>query len=225
MNRRELLTATMLAPVLLLPGCQTRKELSLTEAIRRLLLLAAQRALAMLMRENGFFDDAVARISLPDAFGGEGASRTLTTLLLSSAVRGRLLEQANRAAEKGAELAAPMIADTVRTMQIDEALAIVSGSPTAATDLLKGRIGSSLLPTMLPGVDQGLRLFDSQVVTDALRLATGIDFTGLRDDVTTKAADGIFRAIGREEAAIRADPAATNDPLLIGVFGLGGRKL
>ena len=225
MNRRQLMTAAMLAPVLLLPGCETHKELSLVEAIRRLLLLAATRALALLTRENGFYEDAVARISLPNAFGGDDVSKSLTTLLLSSAVRSRLLKQANRAAEKGADLAAPLIADTVRNMPVDQALSIVRGNPTAATDLLRHALGTSLVSTMLPGVDQGLKLFDSAVVTDALRMATGIDFAGFRDDVTTKAADGIFKAIGREESAIRADPASTNDPLLIGVFGLAGGKL
>jgi hypothetical protein len=73
---------------------------------------------------------------------------------------------------------------------------------------------------MVPGIDTGLRLLDSTVVTEALKAATGINFVGLRDDVTRKASDGIYRAIGREEAAIRANPRETNDPLLIGVFGL-----
>jgi Protein of unknown function (DUF4197) len=81
-------------------------------------------------------------------------------------------------------------------------------------------MGDSLIQTMLPGIDNGLKLFDNQIVTEALKAATGIDFAGLRDDVTRKASDGIYRAIAREEIAIRADPASTNDPLLMGVFGL-----
>ena len=32
----------------------------------------------------------------------------------------------------------------------------------------------------------------------------------------------LHRAIGREEAAIRANPRATGDPVLIGVFGVLG---
>ena len=74
-----------------------------------------------------------------------------------------------------------------------------------------------------PGIDNGLKLFDSAVVTDALRQATGIDFAGLRSDITQKASDGIYNAIAREEIAIRADPLSTNDPLLIGVFALTKR--
>jgi hypothetical protein len=38
--------------------------------------------------------------------------------------------------------------------------------------------------------------------------------------VTRMANDGIYRAIGTEEAAIRANPSATGDPLLTAVFTL-----
>ena len=45
---------------------------------------------------------------------------------------------------------------------------------------------------------------------------------GMRD-VTDGVNRGIWRAIGVEETSIRANPQATNDPLLIGVFGVAGR--
>ena len=47
---------------------------------------------------------------------------------------------------------------------------------------------------------------------------TGIDYLELGRTVADQAADGIFRVIGREEAAIRADPAATRDPVLIALL-------
>ncbi|HEX8217505.1 MAG TPA: DUF4197 family protein, partial [Allosphingosinicella sp.] len=37
-----------------------------------------------------------------------------------------------------------------------------------------------------------------------------------------KTSAAIYRSIGREEAAIRTNPRATGDPLIIGVFGLAG---
>ena len=98
------------------------------------------------------------------------------------------------------------------------AAAIIRGGGSSATELLRTAMGEKLLGTMLPGIDRGLRLFDNAVVVEALRAATNIDFAGLRDDVTAKASDAVYRAIGREEIAIRADPASTNDPLLIAVF-------
>lgn len=219
-SRRALVTSSALLPLLALPACVGGTRFSLVEAIRRLLGLAAQRAFASLLRENGFFDDQVARISLPDALGGTRGTSVIAAILGSGAFRNRLTKQLNRAAEKGAELAAPIVAEAVLDMGIPNAAEIVRNGGSGATDLLRSAMGEKLLATMLPGIDRGLKLFDNGVVTEALRSATGIDFAGLRDDVTRKASDGIYRAIAREEIAIRADPASTNDPLLIGVFGL-----
>lgn len=220
MSRRALIQSAALLPVATLPGCAGGNRFSLVEAIRRLLSLSSQRAFAGLLRENGFFDDQIARIDLPPALGGARASGVVSAVLRSGPVRDRMLKQVNRAAEKGAEIAAPLVVQAIQAFSIQNALSIVRGGSSAATDALKGQMGSALISAMLPGVDQGLRLFDNQIVAQALRLATGIDFAGLRDDVTGKASEAIYRAIAREEQAIRADPRATNDPLLIGVFGL-----
>jgi hypothetical protein len=219
-SRRHLLGAAALTPILTLPGCAGGGGLSLVEAIRRLLSLASQRAFAGLLRENGFFDNQVARIDLPEQLGGGRANAIVAAVLRSGPVRERMLRQVNRAAEKGAEIAAPMVADAIRSVSVADALSIVRGGGQAATDLLKGQMGTALVTAMVPGIDNGLRLFDNQIVNEALRYATGINFAGLRDDVTLKASDAIYRAIGREETAIRADPASTNDTLLTAVFTL-----
>jgi hypothetical protein len=73
---------------------------------------------------------------------------------------------------------------------------------------------------MFPGVGDALRVLDNGIISRVLGVATGINFAGLQADVARKAAGGIWRAVGREEAAIRADPQATGDPLIIGVFAL-----
>lgn len=219
-SRRFVLASPAALSLLALPGCSGTGGFDLVDAIRRLLGLSAQRAFAGLIRENGFLDDQIARISLPDALGGDTGSGILATVLKSNAFRSRLTKQVNRAAEKGAEMAAPVVADAVRTVGIEDAVALVRGGPTAATDFLEGRLGNALVSNMIPGIDGGLKLFDSGVVQEALKLASGIDFAGLRDDVSAKASKSIFRAMGREESAIRANPASTNDPVLIGVFSL-----
>ncbi len=223
LNRRTLIATAATAPLLALPGC-AGTGFSLVDAIRELLSLSAQRAFASLIRENGFLDDQLARISLPDALGGGRGTLIVNTILRSDAFRSRLTKQVNRAAEKGAEIAAPLVTDTIRTVGIEDAVGLVRGGPTAATDFLKGKMGTALITAMLPGIENGLKLFDSGVITEALKLATGIDFAGLRGDVTDKASNAIYRAIGREESAIRADPSQTNNPLLIGVFGLAKKS-
>jgi Protein of unknown function (DUF4197) len=219
-ERRTLLVSAALAPLLILPGCAGGGGFSLVEAIRRLLTLSAQRAFAALMQDNGFFDSQIARVSIPDQLGGATTGGLVAALLRTDAFRSRLTRQINRAAEKGAALAAPIVTDAITSLSVEDALSVVRGGSSAATDKLSQALGSRLFEAMLPGVSDGLKLFDSTVVTQALKVATGIDFAGLRDDVTHKAADGIYRAIGREEAAIRANPNATGDPLLMAVFGI-----
>ncbi len=222
-NRRTVIAMAATAPLLTLPGC-AGTGYSLVDAIRELLTLSSQRAFATLISENGFLNSQIARLDVPEALGGGRSTRIVSAILRSDAFRSRLTRQVNRAAEKGAEIAAPMVVQAIQTVSIDDALGLVRGGPEAATLFLKDKMGPALFTAMIPGIESGLKLFDSGIVTEALKVATGIDFAGMRDDVSAKASDAIYRAIGREESAIRADPGATNSPLLLAVFGLSKKK-
>ncbi len=216
MERRQFLGAGSALALLMMPGCSQGLGYSLTEAIRRLLSLSSRRALARLMAPGGFYDSQIARIALPDQLGGNSAGSMISRVLLNGLVRDRLLKQVNRAAELGAERAAPVLADAILSVSPQDAAAIVRAAGTpAATLMLQQQVGAALIPAILPGIDEGLRLFDNEVVTEALRAATGINFAGLRDDITRKVSDAIFAEMGREELAIRADPRSTGDPVLI----------
>ena len=219
-TRRQVLVSSAALATLTLPGCQSLPGFSLTEAIRRLLSLASQNAFALLLQPGGFYDSSVARIALPDRFGGDRGGGILSVVLQSRQFRDRLQRQLNRAAEKGAERAAPFVADAVRNVSIEDAAALIRGGPQAATAFLRGKMGTALLDSMLPGIADGLRLFDDQVISQAVRSVTGFDIAALASDITRKADDSIWAAIGLEESNIRADPQRTNDPVLIGVFGL-----
>lgn len=218
-DRRKLLLAGTAGITLALPGCQMGPRYSLTEVIRRLLTLASQNAFALLLQPGGFYDHSVARIALPDRFGSRSGT-LLAAILQSQTFRDRLQRQLNRAAERGAERAAPLVADTIRMMSIETADQIVRGGPRAATQFLRGKMGIALFDAMLPGVAEGLRIFDDQVINRAVQSVTGFDMAALGQDITRKADDAIWAAIGLEEEAVRANPQKTNDPLLIGVFGL-----
>ncbi len=218
-TRRQILLSGAAFATLALPGCQSFPAFSLTEAIRRLLTLASQNAFALLLQPGGFYDSSVARISLPDRFGGNSGT-ILSAVLQSRQFRDRLQRQLNRAAEKGAERAAPLVAEAVRNVSIEDAAALVRGGPQAATSFLRGKMGAALLDSMLPGISDGLRIFDDQVISQAVRSIAGFDIAALASEITRKADDSIWAAIGLEESNIRADPQRTNDPVLIGVFGL-----
>ena len=225
LTRRRLIAAGCALPLLALPACATRlgDRFNLEDAVRRLLTLSSQRAFARLLTDEGFFQDELTRVSLPSQLGGNAVASALAVAVGTKAVQDRLLRAVNRAAAEAADAAAPVIYDSIRTMTISDAVSLVRGGPLAATDYLERSLGDRVVQAMFPEVGEALRIADGGIVGRALRAATGIDFAGLQADVSRKAAFGIYRAIGREEAAIRADPQSTGDPLLIGVFAPAGR--
>ena len=177
---------------------------NLKPAIRRLLTLSSQRAFARLLTDEGFFRDDVARIQPPPQLGGSAVTAALAVALGTRAVQDRLLRVVNAAALEGAERAAPVVYESIRDMTITDALSIVRGGPTAATDYLARSMGERIFDSIFPGVGEALRLAENGVIQRALQYATGINFPGLQADVTRKTAAALYRAIGREEAAIRA---------------------
>lgn len=219
-SRRNMMTGALALPLLAAAGCRTvgdYEAFGVEDAIRRLLTVSSQRAFAGLLTENGFFSDALARVPLPrDLLAAQGLA---AALLRTAAVQNQLLSVMNRAAAEAAEAAAPVVLDRIRNMRIGDAMALVRGGPTAATGLLQQALGTAIVDAMFPRVGQALRLFDSGVVAQVAQAATGIDFVALQRHVASAAADGIYRAIGREEAAIRADPRRAGDPAVARLLG------
>ena len=214
LSRRSLIVAGCTLPLLALPGCASLPGFGMVDALRRILTLSSQRAFARLLNENGFFEDELARVPLPA--GGAIASALLRTPL----VQNQLLRLMNRAAANAAEAAAPIVYDAIRNMSFGDAVSLVRGGPTAATDFLERAMGNAIVDAMFPGVGSALRTLDNGILNQVIRSATGVDFQGLQSHVTQSAARGIYRAIGREEASIRANPRETGDPVIISVFGV-----
>jgi Protein of unknown function (DUF4197) len=223
-ERRAMLRGAALAgAAALVPACATTRapELDLVAILRDLLGLSAQRAFARLVADGGFLDDALARIEVPEALGGDAATGVAALLLRSEPLQRRLLKQVNRAAGVAAKAAAPIVEDAIGSLTVADAAAVLRGGPTAATDLLAAAIGASLGTPLVPAAAEGLGFGDTEIVRQALQVATGIDVAGIAADVGPKAARSIFRAIGREEAAIRADPASTGNPGIIAALTPG----
>ncbi len=222
LNRRDILFYGMAGGLFTLSGCASLPGFGLTDTLRRLMALSSQRAFAQLIEPGGFYDDQLTRIALPDQFGGGAGSSLLSTVLSSGKVRTKLQQQVNRVAEKGAERAAPYVADTIKTIGIEGASQIIKGGPSAATEFLRGNIGNNLIGIMVPGINDGLKLFDNGLISQAVRSVAGFDVGKLGNDIVGKAGNSIWSAMGREEAAIRANPRETGDPLLIAAFALAG---
>jgi len=211
--RRQLLAGAASAILLALPGCASIERWSYIDAVRRLLTRASRNALARLVEPGGFWDSQLARLDLPDVFGSRGS--VLQDILASAVFKRRLQRELNHIAEDGARRAAPVVADAVRTIGIKNARALIRGGPTAATGFLRDEMAGGLIDVMVPALGDGLKVARDPIVGQALAALTGVDVTGVARSLAEEADDAIWAEIGREEAAIRADPESSNDAVLI----------
>ncbi len=221
-SRRGLVAGALLGTAALLSGCATIGTSSgFDEALRRLLTISTQRAVTRLVQDNGYLNDALARVTISETTGDRSGA-VLGALLRSRPVQDQLLQLVNDAAGEAADRAAPVILDSIRNLSFSDAIAIARGGPTAGTDYLERAIGPRIIDAMLPEVGEALRSFGSDgVLGPVIGAATGVNVAGLQRVVTTQAARGLWRAIGREESAIRADPRSARDPLVESVFAAG----
>jgi len=217
-NRRHFLKLGGIgALVVTLPACATVPGLSFTDAIRRLLLLSSERAFARLTAPDGYWDGQVARLGLGNLLGTRG--NVLSQILTSTLFKNRLEGVFADIAIEGSERAAPLVADAVRVIGVANAVELVRGGPTAATQTLRGELGRRLIEAMVPELGEAIRIASDPLVAELINSTTGTDVGGIAQRLAGNVDDAIWTEIGTEEAAIRADPQATGDPLLIGVFG------
>ncbi|MFN4020026.1 MAG: DUF4197 domain-containing protein [Erythrobacter sp.] len=206
----------------LLPGCaSTGPVFSMEEAVRRLLLLAADNAFARLTEPGGFWDEQVARIGLERFMGARG--NTLSRILTSQLFKDRLEERFATFAIDASFRAAPVVTDAVRVIGFANAIELVRGGPSAASDFLRQEMGTALIDAMVPELGEAIRLAEDPLVGEALGALTGVRVGEVAGRIGRTVDDAIWGEIAREEAAIRSDPGATRDPVLIGVFGGLGR--
>jgi hypothetical protein len=223
LHRRKFLAGLgVSAGVLALPACTTGfGGFSFTDAVARLLYLSTGRAFDRMTAPGGFWDQQVAALGFDQFLGARGG--TLNRILTSALFKDRLARALAPVAFDAAQRAAPVVADTVRTIGFANAVDLIRGGPRAASSFLRQEMGTALIDAMLPGVGQGLRVANDPLVGEALAALTGVDIPQVARTFSARVDDVIWNEIGNEEEAIRANPQATRDPLIIGAFGVGSR--
>jgi hypothetical protein len=223
LTRRSLLAAGCALPFVTLAGCAGYGGLSTPEeALRRLLILSTQGAARRLVQDRGFLTDSGYGIPLPpDVAQGRGggiAERFMQSRLL----QGQLHRIMNNAAAEAANRAFPFLLDSVRRMSFTDAVGILRGGSTSATSFMERTVGTALVDAIFPEVGASLRALDYGPTGELAWILTGVNTRGIHQHIAGSAARSIYRAIGEQEAAIRANPHMTRDPLLIAMLG-GGR--
>ena len=182
-------------------------------------------AVSGLGQRDGFFGNPAVKIPLPDVLR---SARTYLAPVGAAGILDELEEQLNRGAEKAVPEAASIFLDAVRQLTIRDAINIVGGPDTAATDYLRDRTTDSLIALFSPIMSSALEK------TGALRLVSEVErqlplglFGGLgldpKADLIAHGVKfglaGVFDFIAREEMAIRQNPAARTSAILRRVFG------
>lgn len=131
----------------------------------------------------------------------------------------------NRAAEDAADEAKPIIKDAIVNISFDDAMAILDGVDTAATNYLRLNTFSSLYDAFKPDIQNSLESVGAQQGwEEVIDLYNTIPFTedvntDLADYTTNRGLDGLFHLVGQEEIKIRNDIEHQVSDLLQEVFG------
>lgn len=130
----------------------------------------------------------------------------------------------NRAAETAAKEAAPIFINAITSMTIADGFAILKGGDNAATNYLIDKTSSHLKVKFNPVVKNAINQVQvTKYWNPIISTYNKIPFVDkmnpdLDDYITTKAMDGLFLMIEKEEKKIRTNPMARVTDLLKKVF-------
>jgi len=233
-------SATVLAVLLLLPGCASDSALGklgrlgletlgggelsvadITRGLKEALSKGSATVVNQLGQDDGFNGDPLIRIPLPKAL--KKARNVAAKVGLDDAFND-LEVRLNRAAELAAPKAKSLFLSAIRDMSVADASAILQGPDDAATQYFRNNTQVELAAAMRPLVDQSLaqvgavRTF-KRLMTQyhKIPLAPRIN-ADLTAHVVDKGIAGIFHYLAVEEKAIRDDPLKRTSALLRRVF-------
>jgi hypothetical protein len=189
--------------------------------LKEALTVGTQNSSNKLSAVDGFFKDAAIKILMPPE--AQKVESTLRSLGFGSVVDKAILSM-NRGAEEAAKSATPIFVSAIKQMTITDALGILKGGESSATNYFKEKTTVQLTQAFRPVIDKALTKTDatkywSDVFSVYNRFSQKKVDTDLGAYVTGKAIDGIFYEVALEEQKIRKDPAARVTDILKKVFG------
>jgi hypothetical protein len=202
-------------------SCGGLKNLPLSEAdaasaIKQMLEIGVRQGV-----QGSFNKDAIMSTLFPESM--QKTLNTLQTLGLLNDLD-RFTTTMGTAAEKTAERSVPVFVNTIQDMSIADAIGIVRGSQTAATDYLRSHAGTQLREAIKPVMKSALdeyKLTDQwdKIMKPAQSISGGRVNLDLPNLMAGLVALKMFEKIEQKEADIRANASARTTPLLRRVFG------
>lgn len=194
----------------------------LVDGIKQALELGADRATTDLSADGGYSDSSLYRIELPENV--QNIASTLRRFGLGSQID-RVETLMNEGAEQAAAAAKPVFVDAIKNMSVTDALTIIRGGDTEATDYFREQTETSLRSRYQPIIDENLQKigFYGQY-QQLLKVYEGLPINNkpeldLEQHVLDASLDALFKQIAVEEKSIRQDPLGRGTQLIYSVFG------
>jgi hypothetical protein len=193
------------------------------QALRESLAQGAQAALAKLGSENGYYANPQVKIEVPKKFRKADA-------ILRNLGEGKRVDDLVLAMNRAAEMAVPkvekMVAEGIRTMNVEDAKAVLSGGGQSITEHFRkatqAQFSTELLPIIKGEAEaSGLTRAYHELATKLVQLA-GIqsEQAMVEGYVAKRALEGLYLLMGAEERALRANPNQYAGGLIGKVFSM-----
>lgn len=197
-----------------------------TGGLKEALSQGASKAVRSLGASDGFLGNPKVKIPLPGQL--DKAASMMRKLGMGAQVN-ELETAMNRAAEAAVPQARQLLANSIKSMSVQDAKGILTGGDTAVTDYFQRTTSAPLTETFKPIVQQAMakvkvREAYEQFAGKAAKFGViSQEDSQLDNYVTRKTLDGLYLMIGEEEKAIRQNPVGAAGNLAKKVFGALGQ--
>lgn len=194
---------------------------ALSRAVKESLELSSTRASDLLSKTGAYQNSSLYRIRLPEPV--QPIASRLRQFGLGGQVD-QIEKLMNQGAEHAAVEAKGIFIAAVRSMTIGDAMGIVRGSDTAATEYFRQRTEAELRQKYLPIIQTNLRQIGfynqyQQLLSAYKQLPlTNKPDLDLEQHVLTQSLNALFTQVGEEEKAIRKDPVGRGSSVIAAVF-------
>ncbi|THH37681.1 DUF4197 domain-containing protein [Neolewinella litorea] len=195
----------------------------IANGLKEALRIGAREGAEELAKPGGYYEDLTYRILLPEEV--RKVTERLQNVPGFSNLEAVILKKINQGAEDAATKAAPIFVDAIRQMSIQDAVGILKGDKTAATDYLRRTTSQALTAEFAPVINASLDKYDANKVwLDAASAYNNFPLTREKVEtdlgayVTQRALDGLFLKVALKEQDIRENVAARTTDLLRRVF-------
>lgn len=211
-------------------------QADITAGLKEALNIGVQMGVKKLSAKNGYYNDLAVKIGLPSQ--ANVIVNNISKIALGKDMVDKVVKGINEAATDAVGQTVPIFATAIKDMTIQDAVGILKGKNTAASDYFKtktktglkkvfgGYIGKSVNKKLIGDFSaqsawDGLTSTWNEYATTTVGRIAGMKTVNvdLTDHLTDKAIDGLYLKVGEQETKIRTQASARTTELLRKVFG------